>query len=54
MIAYKTKKDTPSRMTRKRARRDVFIKNKKATKIRRKKQLLANRELAILNTDGVN
>ena len=54
MKKYPNKLEVPNRMTRKRARRDVFIKNKKATKIRRKKQLLANRELAVLNTDGVN
>lgn len=54
MIQYPNKKSTPSRMSRKRARRDVFIKNKKTTKLRRKAQLLANRERNSFDTDGIN
>jgi hypothetical protein len=43
MIPYPKRKDTPSRLTRKQARRNVFIKNRKESKLRRetKKQLRA-------------
>lgn len=34
--SYATKKVTPQRMSRKRMRRDVFMANKKMTKVRRK------------------
>lgn len=36
MLSYPTKSDTPSRMTRKQARRKIFVTNKKAAKLRRK------------------
>jgi hypothetical protein len=45
MRAYLTKKNTPQRMARKRARRDVFVANKKAAKVRRKEQRLLRRAL---------
>lgn len=42
---YGTKKVTPSRMTRKRARRDVFLANKKAAKTARKARRLERKSL---------
>lgn len=39
-IPYTTKKATPNRMTRKQSRRKIFITNKKAKKLLRKKQRL--------------
>lgn len=54
MQSYLTKKTAPQRMSRKRSRRDIFIKNKKETKLRRKAVLLANRERHLLNADLVD
>lgn len=42
--SYPTKQNTPQRMARKRARRDVFIHNKKMAKLRRKTARAARRE----------
>lgn len=42
---YPNKEKTPSRMTRKRARRDVFIKNKTMKKAFRKRRSIQAREL---------
>lgn len=39
--SYPTKTTTPNRKTRKGMRRDVFVTNKKATKLRRKAARLA-------------
>lgn len=49
MIAYRTKKDTPSRLTRKQARRSTFLENKTAikklkSKLRRERQAVAESE----------
>ena len=38
MIPYPNKKDVPSRMTRKQARRKVWLENRKAKKLFRKKR----------------
>lgn len=45
MKAYGNKKTVPSRMARKRLRQDVFMKNKKATKLRKKLQRESRRDL---------
>lgn len=44
--SYPTKKTTPSRMARKHSRREVFVHNKKAAKLRRKALRLARLEAA--------
>jgi len=44
--SYATKKTTPQRMTRKRMRRDVFMNNKKLTKVARKAARLERKSLA--------
>jgi hypothetical protein len=45
--AYGTAKSTPVRMARKRARRDVFLFNKKASKLRRKTIRLERKLLGV-------
>jgi hypothetical protein len=42
--SYPNKKSTPSRMTRKHTRHDVFVANKKMAKARRKAARLARRQ----------
>jgi hypothetical protein len=42
---YPTSATAPQRMTRKRARRDVFVANKKVAKLARKERRLFRREL---------
>ncbi len=49
MRGYPTKKTMPQRMSRKRLRRDVFVANKKATKLRRKAARLSRLEKAAGN-----
>lgn len=44
MLPYHNKKTAPSRMARKRSRQDVFIKNKKATRLRRKAARLLRKQ----------
>lgn len=44
MIAYPKREDTPSRMARKRMRNEVFWKNKKETKLRKKLELKQRHE----------
>lgn len=44
MIAYPKRKDTPSRMQRKRMRNEVFWKNYKETKLRKKQRLIQKRQ----------
>lgn len=44
-LSYGNKKSVPSRMARKRLRCEVFIKNKKAARIRRKLQREMRRDL---------
>lgn len=41
---YPNKLDTPSRMTRKQARRDVFMTNKKVARLRRKTARVARQQ----------
>ena len=48
MRAYGTHKTHPSRMARKRLRRDVFLANKKAAHIRKKAARLERKSLALL------
>jgi hypothetical protein len=45
--AYPNKKSTPSRMTRKRLRRDVFLSNKRLAKAARKARRLERKSLEI-------
>jgi len=54
-LNYPDKKIAPSRMTRKRARRDVFMKNKKSTKLAREARLELRllREAARLQQDAI-
>lgn len=55
MIPYANKKSSPQRMTRKRARNDVFMKNKKATKRAKavRLELRLEREAASASRDGL-
>jgi len=46
--SYGTRKSTPSRMVRKHLRRDVFVFNRKASKVRRKAKRLERRSLESL------
>ena len=43
--SYPTKASMPQRMARKRARRDVFVANKKASKLRRKAARIARQQI---------
>ena len=45
MKSYPNSKTMPQRMARKRMRRDVFIANKKASKLRRKSERLERKSL---------
>jgi len=45
MLNYGNKKSVPQRMARKRLRQEVFMKNKKASKLRRKLQRRNRAEL---------
>lgn len=45
MTPYPKRKDTPNRLTRKQARRNVFIANKKDAKLRRAKRRELRQEL---------
>ena len=44
-LAYPKKENTPSRLTRKQARRGIFMKNRKLAKLERTKRRLARRAL---------
>jgi hypothetical protein len=44
MMPYPKKKDTPSRLSRKQARKTVFMTNAKARKLEKKARRAANRE----------